>query len=204
MDSEGKDFPSDRELDIPHRRAWNIAFRTAHLAPTGVLLGGHVFDVAETRLRLALHLSIGTGLSLAVIEAYPGSRWFTQGRGAMVLTKLALLCMIPFFWAYRVPILLAVVFLASVGSHMPSRFRYYSFVHRRVLEHRSGRMAIGEGLPSRARNEGRTSVQASNGQAAQPDCSSGCSGRVGLSTASTPRRRHSSGTHAASAPARGS
>jgi hypothetical protein len=53
--------------------------RTAHLAATGVLLGGHVFDVAEARLRLALYLSIATGLGLVVIEAYPGSRWFTQG-----------------------------------------------------------------------------------------------------------------------------
>ncbi len=125
-----------QERDLPHRRAWNIAFRTAHLAATGILLGGHAFDVAEGRLRIALYASIATGLSLVVVEAYPGLRWFYQGRGAMVLTKLALLCTIPFFWAYRVPILLAVLAIASVGSHMPSRFRYYSFVHRRVLDHR--------------------------------------------------------------------
>jgi multidrug efflux pump subunit AcrB len=29
--------------------------------------------------------------------------------------------------------LLAVIVLASVGSHMPARFRYYSVVDRRVL-----------------------------------------------------------------------
>lgn len=158
MDSASQDFPSARNRDIPHRRAWNIAFRTAHLAVTGALLGGHVFDVPETRLRLTLYLSIATGLGLVVIEAYPCSRWLTQGRGAMVLTKLALLCMIPFFWAYRVPILLAVVCLASVGSHMPSRFRYYSFVHRRVLDHRPGKTPIREGssFPNESSAEQRT------------------------------------------------
>jgi hypothetical protein len=124
----------DHGRDLPHRRAWNIAFRTAHLAATGILLGGHVFDVAESRLRIILYLSIATGLSLVVVEAYPGLRWFYQGRGAMVLIKLALLGTVPFFWAYRVPILLTVLAIASVGSHMPSRFRYYSFVHRRVLD----------------------------------------------------------------------
>jgi hypothetical protein len=168
MCSDRHGLPPDRKRDIPHRRAWNIAFRTAHLAATGVLLGGHVFDVAEVRLRFALYLSIATGLGLVVIEAYPGSLWFSQGRGAMVLTKLALLCMIPFFWAYRVPILLAVVFLASVGSHMPSRFRYYSFVHRRVLDHRPGRMPVGEGLsfPGRGRGAGEGSAEQGTGGAA--------------------------------------
>jgi hypothetical protein len=37
-----------------------------------------------------------------------------------------------------VPILLLVLVLASVGSHMPRRFRYYSLVHRRVLEEGCG------------------------------------------------------------------
>jgi hypothetical protein len=69
---------SDRGRDIPHRRAWNIVLRTAHLVATGVLLGGHVFGLAEARLRLALYLSIATRLGLAVIEAYPSPRWFTQ------------------------------------------------------------------------------------------------------------------------------
>jgi hypothetical protein len=126
-------FP-DPVRQLPHARAWNITCRTAHLAVTGILLGGHFFDVAEERLRGALYLAIATGLGLIFLEAYPSCRWAYQGRGIMVLAKLGLLCAIPFVWSYRVPILLAVVVLASVGSHMPSRFRYYSFLHRRVLD----------------------------------------------------------------------
>ena len=126
-------FP-DPIRSLPHARVWNIAFRTAHIAATGILLGAHVFDVAEERLWTILFSSILTGVGLIGIEAYPSCRWFYQGRGVMVLIKLALLCSIPFFWEYRVPILLVVVVVASVGSHMTSRFRYYSFVHRRVLD----------------------------------------------------------------------
>ena len=126
-------FPDPLRI-LPHARVWNIAFRTAHIAATGILLGACVFDVAEERMRTALFSSMLTGVGLIGIEAYPSCRWFYQGRGVMVLIKLALLCSVPFFWEYRVPILLVVVVVASVGSHMTSRFRYYSFVHRRVLD----------------------------------------------------------------------
>lgn len=120
-------FPEPARV-LPHARAWNIALRTAHIAVTGILLGGHVFDVPEEQLRRVLYLCIVTGLGLIGVEAYPSCTWFLEGRGLVVLGKLGLLCTIPFFWAYRVPILLAVVVIASVGAHMPSRFR-----HRRLL-----------------------------------------------------------------------
>jgi hypothetical protein len=125
-------FP-DPVRELPHARAWNIAFRTAHLAATGVLLGGHAYNVAPDLLALPLWLSILTGAGLIFIEAYPSLRWLYQGRGLMVLAKLVLLLLIPWLWSYRLPILLAVVVIASVGSHMPSRFRYYSLLHGRVL-----------------------------------------------------------------------
>jgi hypothetical protein len=83
----------------------------------------------------------------------------------MVLSKLALLGTIPFLWAYRVPILLSILVIASVGSHMPSRFRYDSFVHRRVLDHRPPRRPVsdepalrdltdGPGVPSEVERTG--------------------------------------------------
>ena len=119
-------------------RAFNIAFRTAHIGAMGVLLGGHAFDVAPDQLQVALWLTIGTGVVLAALEAGPRLLWFHQGRGLMTMTKLVLLCAVPLAWDYRLPILLAVVVLASVGSHMPARFRYYSFVHREIVKDRCG------------------------------------------------------------------
>ena len=117
---------------LPYARAWNMAFRTAHICVTGIFFGGHVFDVAAERLLIWLYLSITTGVCLIVIEAYPSYRWFHQGRGVLVLLKLLLLGLIPVLWDYRVGILSAVIVIGSIGSHMPGRFRYYSFLHREV------------------------------------------------------------------------
>ena len=117
-------------------RGWNIALRTAHIAATGVLLGGHVFGQPRERLALSLYVSVGTGVALAVSEIGVSWLWFHQLRGLMTLGKLVLLCGVPLFWTARVPILLGVVVLGSVGSHMPARFRYYSVLYRQVI--RSG------------------------------------------------------------------
>jgi hypothetical protein len=119
---------------IPHARAWNIAARTAHIAATGVLVGGHAFNAPRDDLYPILWLAIITGGALIFLEAFSVRfRWLAQGRGLLVVVKLVLLLLIPLAWSLRLPILLAVIVLASVGSHMPARFRYYSVVDRRVL-----------------------------------------------------------------------
>ena len=125
-------FPSYL-LGLLSARGWNIAFRTAHIAATAILLGGHVFDRLPEELLPTLYLSIGTGAALAVSEAGPSWLWFHQIRGLMTMGKVALMCLVPVFWDYRVPILLVVVVIASVGSHMPARFRYYSVLYREIV-----------------------------------------------------------------------
>lgn len=114
-------------------RALNIALRTAHIGAMGILVGGHAFDVTPERLRVSLWLTIGTGVALAAIEAGPRLSWLHQGSGLMTMGKLALLSAVPLAWDYRLPILLAVIVVASVGSHMPARYRHYSVVYRRVI-----------------------------------------------------------------------
>ncbi len=126
--------PASCARSIPHARAWNIAARTSHIAVTSMLVGAHAFDVPPVRLHTLLWLTIATGSVLIVLEAYSVTfRWLYQGRGLMVLAKLALLVAIPWAWSIRLPLLLIVIVLASVGSHMPARYRYYSVVDRRVL-----------------------------------------------------------------------
>jgi hypothetical protein len=113
----------------------SIALRTVHLAAFGMLLGGHAFGVEAERLLASLYLTIGSGLGLMALEIYAvGLYWLLLGKGIMVLVKLALLLLIPFFWEVRVALLLLVVGIASVGSHMPARYRHYSLLHRRVIE----------------------------------------------------------------------
>lgn len=120
-------------------RAWNITLRTAHIAAGGALFGGHVFDVGAERLAAWLWLTLLTGIALVTIEARHGGRWPAEARGAMVLVKVLLLCVLPWLWGYRVELLAAVIVLGSVGSHMPKRLRHYSLLERRYVHPNGGR-----------------------------------------------------------------
>ncbi|MEI6666823.1 MAG: hypothetical protein WCP29_01605 [Acidobacteriota bacterium] len=118
---------------LPYARAWNIAARTVHLAATGTLLGGHVFGVPAVQLYPALWVAIGSGAALIALEMYATAHWAHQGCALILYAKLGLLCLVPWLWAYRVPMLLAVVALASFGSHAPRTIRHYSVVFGRVM-----------------------------------------------------------------------
>jgi len=127
-------FPEQMRF-LPGARALSIALRTLHLVAFGVLLGGHTFAVDPEKLLLSLYLTILSGLGLIALEVYAvGLYWLVLGKGIMVLLKLALLLLIAFFWEARVVLLVLVVGIASVGSHMPSRYRHYSILHRGVIE----------------------------------------------------------------------
>lgn len=116
-------------------RSLSIALRTLHLASFGILLGGHAFAIEADRLLPALYLTIASGAGLIALEVYIiGLYWLFLGKGVMVLIKLAVLFAVPLLWEYRVSLLLLVVVIASIGSHMPARYRHYSFLHRRVVQ----------------------------------------------------------------------
>ncbi|MEN6600813.1 MAG: hypothetical protein ABFD86_00245 [Bryobacteraceae bacterium] len=109
------------------------------MAAVAVLLGGHAFGVEAARLLPWLYGTIGTGAVLWAIEAYPNWRsWLFECRTAMIVLKLALLCLVPFFWNYRVAILLAVLVIGSAGSHLPRKIRHYSWLERRVITEPKG------------------------------------------------------------------
>jgi len=133
MSKPENDRPADRPHWLLSSRNWNIAFRTAHIASMGVLLGGHAFDVPKADLLPAFWVCMATGLALGLLETGFDTLWFHQGRGLITLTKLLLLCCVPLFWEQRFAILLVVVVLASVGSHMSARYRYYSILQRRIV-----------------------------------------------------------------------
>jgi hypothetical protein len=101
---------------------------------TGTLLGGHAFGAPADQLRPLLYVAIASGAGLIGLEAWPTLHFVFEGWGLIILAKLGLLCLIPFAWSYRIPLLLTVVALASIGSHMPARFRHYSFYYRRVIK----------------------------------------------------------------------
>jgi hypothetical protein len=118
---------------LPHARAISIAFRTLHIAAIGILLGGHVYDIASSRLLFWLYGSVLSGIGLVGVELYSSCKWLYQGKGVLVLVKLLLLGLVPWFWEQRAWLLLVILVIGSVGSHMPGRYRYYSFLHGRQV-----------------------------------------------------------------------
>jgi hypothetical protein len=123
-----------RSRHVPYARFWNIAFRTCHLMAISTLVGGHAFGAPAATLKPILYLAIATGAGLIFLEAYPSLSFLFEGWWLLVTAKLILLCLIPFFWNRRFPILLVVITLASIGAHMPARFRHYSVLSRKVIK----------------------------------------------------------------------
>ena len=113
---------------IPRHRVLGLTLRTAHLMTFGALLGGHFFDVDPARLKPFLVATIASGVGLLALELASTCAWLFMGKGLVVLAKLLILLMVPFFWEHRVFLLLLTVVVASVGSHMPSRFRHRCFL----------------------------------------------------------------------------
>ena len=127
-------FQPKEPLSIPHARLYKVTLRTAHLMAISILVGGHAFSAPVSALRPLLYVAIATGAALILLETGPSLHFVFEGWGLLLLIKLALLCWIPFAWKQRFPILLAVVAIASIGSHMPARFRHYSLLYRRVIK----------------------------------------------------------------------
>ena len=119
---------------FPHARAWNVGARTVHLAATGTLLGGHFFAAPADALVPWLWTAIVSGAVMFALELFTSFDWLTQVGGLVVLVKVAVLCVIPFAWSARVPLLFLVVVIAGVGSHMPGKYRHYSLLYRRSVK----------------------------------------------------------------------
>lgn len=134
MVSLGKVLCPEPPRVIPAHRLLGVALRTAHLMTFGTLVGGHLFEVDHWRLFPFLVATILSGAGLTALEMASTCAWLFMGKGLAVLAKLLLLASIPLLWEHRVVLLLLTVALASVGAHMPARFRHYSPLFGKVEE----------------------------------------------------------------------
>jgi hypothetical protein len=101
---------------------------------TSLLAGGYVFGASSGQLQHLLYLSIATGIGLVLIETYPSLHFIFEGWGLFLLAKLVLLHFAVVVPDYRVPLILAVIALAGIGSHLPARFRHYSVLEGKVID----------------------------------------------------------------------
>jgi hypothetical protein len=132
----------DDRFTLPPRQnqrpAWmrvlDIFLRTAHVLTISVLFGGAVFKIPLPQLSVWRELAALSGVALIVSELLHGRHWPTQGRGVMVFLHVGLFGLVILWPQLALPCLLAALVVGMLGSHMPKKFRYWSFPHRRVMD----------------------------------------------------------------------
>lgn len=116
-------FP-EQPREFPHRMAMRLSLRALHIMTTGVFLGGHIFHQPISVLEPWLWVAILSGLAILLTDIYSSFAVLFEIRGLVVLLKIVLISLIPFFWDQRIFILVLILFIGAISSHMPKRYRH--------------------------------------------------------------------------------
>ena len=123
--------------DPPRQFAWGrwaqVAFRSAHIAAMAMLVGALPFTRDPEVLRLSIWTTLLSGAGLWALDLLKSCEVMFEGTGVALILKLLLLLVGFLFPEHRLGWYLAALVVASVGSHMPGRWRHYSFRHGRVM-----------------------------------------------------------------------
>jgi hypothetical protein len=131
MSTENPSIPATTNKRPTWTRLLDILLRCAHVLVISLLFGGAVFKIPFGQLVPWSALVLASGGALILSEFFYDRRWPTQGRGIMVYLHAGLFGLVFFRPDLAVPVLLAALVLGMVGSHMPRRFRHWSFIQRR-------------------------------------------------------------------------
>ena len=115
-------------------RRWSkITLRTLHILSVAGIGGGILFGIEREFWQAYWWLSVVTGFGIVLIDALANRVWLIQVRGLAVYLKLVLLVCLWKFPARDVELLMAIIVLSAVISHAPSKLRYYSIYHHKVI-----------------------------------------------------------------------
>ncbi|HTF99731.1 MAG TPA: hypothetical protein VK654_03985 [Nitrospirota bacterium] len=114
-------------------RTLDLILRSAHVAVTSAVFGAAVFEVPVCRLISWNYAAIGTGSALIVLAILHSRHWPYQVRGVTAIIHIALLGLLFLRPDLRALILALVLVSGMIGSHLPKKYRHWSFVHKRVM-----------------------------------------------------------------------
>jgi hypothetical protein len=115
-------------------RVLDILLRTVHVMAISALFGGAVFKAPSSALIHWQYLAAITGAALIISEVLHSRHWPYQGRGVMVYIHVGIFSLVCIRPDLALPGLLAVILFGMLGSHMPKRFRHWSFLHHQVKD----------------------------------------------------------------------
>jgi len=124
--------------DEPRRLSWarpfQIGLRTVHIVAMAMVLGGLAQGGTHETLLAWIWATVLSGALLMALDLWKSCLFLVQGAGMAVLAKLALLGLGNLFPGARLEWYLAATAVASIGSHMVSSWRHFSFLEWRVVE----------------------------------------------------------------------
>jgi len=125
----------DRKNDQPPSwsRLLQVVLRTIHIMAMALVLGALPYGLGFQELRVPVLMAVASGLALFGFDLAKSPQVLLQGSGIAVLVKLTLLGCGHLWPAERLAWYLAATAVASVGSHMPGRWRHYSLLERKVV-----------------------------------------------------------------------
>jgi hypothetical protein len=114
--------------DFHGLRALNITLRSLHLAGMAGVAGGYLYQLSVGALLPFWELTLSSGVARVGLAIWCDGRWLLQLRGAVILFKLLLLWLLPWFASHFERgggwLLVVVILLSSVISHATGRLRY--------------------------------------------------------------------------------
>jgi len=116
-------FP-DPPREFAGRRTLKIVLRGVHVVCAGLCLGAYAFDVAAGERGMALAAALGSGLAILALDVHETAAFFLQVRGVVVVFKIALLALLPWFGDARALVIGALMLLSVVSSHAPGKIRH--------------------------------------------------------------------------------
>jgi hypothetical protein len=102
-----------------------ILLRAIHVPCAGILAAAYLFDAGASAETVWMDAAVVSGLLILLLDLLETGVVLLQVRGLVVVGKIALLAMLPFFGAYRVPVLVGLLGVSVLSSHAPSAVRYY-------------------------------------------------------------------------------
>jgi hypothetical protein len=116
-------FP-DPPRGFTGRRAVKIVLRAGHVLCAGVYLGAFVFGVEPAARQPWFWALLASACLLLLLDLHETAAFVLETRGLVVLGKIVLLGLLPWFGAAQVWVLAGLVLVSVLSSHAPASVRH--------------------------------------------------------------------------------
>ena len=115
------------------KRWTKISLRTLHLLAVAGVGGGVLFGLENDLWLTYWLLALVSGGLMMLIDIISNPVWIAQIRGLVILLKIVLLAFIGSSPGWDIVLLALIIIISAVISHAPSKLRYYSIYHKKII-----------------------------------------------------------------------